>query len=215
MRRTFPVTVTITGKQSGLYVGTSATVSIIIKQVSNVLTVPALALHTSGSSTYVEKLVNGKKVKTTVTLGETYNSSTVITSGLASGDKVVLTTFRLADRVHDRVGQPRWLRRQRGRLPGGRAVAAAARPEAASRPAGPGGDAVSLIELAGVRKTYDTGHIEVDALRGVDVAHRRGRVRRDHRPVRVGQVHADAHPRLPGRADRAAATTWPARTSPR
>jgi putative ABC transport system ATP-binding protein len=27
---------------------------------------------------------------------------------------------------------------------------------------------VSLIELTGVRKTYDTGHIQVDALRGVD-----------------------------------------------
>ena len=27
---------------------------------------------------------------------------------------------------------------------------------------------MSLIELAGVRKTYDTGHIQVDALRGVD-----------------------------------------------
>jgi putative ABC transport system ATP-binding protein len=27
---------------------------------------------------------------------------------------------------------------------------------------------VSLIELAAVRKTYDTGHIQVDALRGVD-----------------------------------------------
>ena len=27
---------------------------------------------------------------------------------------------------------------------------------------------MSLIELSGVRKTYDTGHIQVDALRGVD-----------------------------------------------
>jgi putative ABC transport system ATP-binding protein len=27
---------------------------------------------------------------------------------------------------------------------------------------------VSLIELSGVRKTYDTGHVQVDALRGVD-----------------------------------------------
>jgi putative ABC transport system ATP-binding protein len=27
---------------------------------------------------------------------------------------------------------------------------------------------VSLIQLSGVRKTYDTGHIQVDALRGVD-----------------------------------------------
>jgi multidrug efflux pump subunit AcrA (membrane-fusion protein) len=92
---TFPVTVAVTGAQSKLYVGTSATVSIITKQVSDVLAVPSQALHTAGSRTYVEKLVGGKKVRTTVKVGETYGSSTEITSGLKSGDKVVLATLRL------------------------------------------------------------------------------------------------------------------------
>ena len=92
---TFPVTVTVTGAQSKLYAGTSATVSIITKQVTGVLAVPTLALHTSGSTTYVEKLVGEKQVRTTVKVGQTYGSSTEITSGLKSGDKVVLATLRL------------------------------------------------------------------------------------------------------------------------
>jgi multidrug efflux pump subunit AcrA (membrane-fusion protein) len=92
---TFPVTVTVTGAQAKLYAGTSATVSIITKQVSNVLAVPSLALHTSGSTTYVEKLVAGKHVRTTVKVGETYGSNTQVTSGLKAGDKVVLVTLKL------------------------------------------------------------------------------------------------------------------------
>lgn len=92
---TFPVTVTLTGAQSKLYAGTSATVSIITKQVNDVLSVPTMALHTSGSTTYVEKLVDGVKRRTTVTIGETYGTSTELVSGLAAGDKVVVTTLRL------------------------------------------------------------------------------------------------------------------------
>ncbi|WP_051275989.1 efflux RND transporter periplasmic adaptor subunit [Marmoricola sp. URHB0036] len=92
---TFPVTVTVTGAQAELYAGTSATVSIITKQVSNVLAVPSQALHTSGTSTYVEKLVGGKQVRTPVEVGETYGSNTEITSGLKAGDKVVLVTLKL------------------------------------------------------------------------------------------------------------------------
>jgi macrolide-specific efflux system membrane fusion protein len=90
---TFPVTVTLTGPHPHLYAGTSATVSIITRQVSNVLAVPAVALHTSGSMTYVEKLVNGKQVRTTVNVGETYGPNTEVTSGLKAGDKVVLVTL--------------------------------------------------------------------------------------------------------------------------
>jgi multidrug efflux pump subunit AcrA (membrane-fusion protein) len=92
---TFPVTVTITSAQSKLYAGTSTTVSIVTRQVSNVLAVPTLALHTSGSTTYVEKLVDGKKVRTTVTIGQTYGTNTQVTKGLKEGDKVVLATVRL------------------------------------------------------------------------------------------------------------------------
>ncbi len=56
-----------------------------------------------------------------------------------------------------------------------------------------------VIVLEQLRKVYRTGEIEVEALRGVSLGIRRGRVRGHHGPVRVGQVHADAHPGLPGR----------------
>ena len=92
---TFPVTVAITGAQSKMYAGTSADVSIITKQVTGVLSVPTMALHTSGKTTYVEKQVNGAKVRTTVTLGDTYGASTQVKAGLKAGDKVVITTLRL------------------------------------------------------------------------------------------------------------------------
>lgn len=88
---TFPVTVKITGKQKDLYVGTSADVSIIVKQVENVLTVPSLALTTSGDKTYVKKVVGSSAKRTAVTIGQTYGTSTEITSGLKSGDKVEIT----------------------------------------------------------------------------------------------------------------------------
>jgi multidrug efflux pump subunit AcrA (membrane-fusion protein) len=88
---TFPVTITVTGTQKNVYAGTSVTASIITKQVSNVLAVPAMALSTSNGRTTVEKLVNGSPVKTTVTVGQTYGAQTQITSGLKSGDQIQMT----------------------------------------------------------------------------------------------------------------------------
>jgi multidrug efflux pump subunit AcrA (membrane-fusion protein) len=105
---TFPVTITLTGAQPRLYAGTSTTVSIITKQVSNVLAVPALALHTSGSTTYVEKLVDGKQVRTPVKVGQTYGAETEVTSGLRSGDKVVVISVRLPRSISTNGGENRF-----------------------------------------------------------------------------------------------------------
>ncbi|MCL8251619.1 efflux RND transporter periplasmic adaptor subunit [Aeromicrobium fastidiosum] len=85
---TFPVTVSVTGKQEGLYAGTSADVSIVVKQIADVLTVPSQALTTTGGKTYVTKVDGSTTKKTAVTVGETYGASTEITKGLAAGDKV-------------------------------------------------------------------------------------------------------------------------------
>ncbi len=49
----YPVNVTVTGAPSGLHDGASATVSIIYKQLSNVLTVATLAIHRDGTTSYV------------------------------------------------------------------------------------------------------------------------------------------------------------------
>jgi len=91
----FPVTIAITGKQKGLYAGTSATASIIVKQRDDVVTVSSRAIQTDGDETYVEKLVDGKAVKTDVTIGEVYGATTEITQGLSAGDEVQVPGFSL------------------------------------------------------------------------------------------------------------------------
>ena len=91
----FPVTIAVTGSPKGLYAGGAATVSIIVKQVENVLTVPTNALHTENGKTVVYQMVNGAQVSTLVTLGTTYGAATQILSGLKAGDKVVGTAFRI------------------------------------------------------------------------------------------------------------------------
>jgi macrolide-specific efflux system membrane fusion protein len=90
---TFPVTVSITGKQEGLYAGTSADVSIIVKQVADVLTVPSQALTTTDGKTYVTVVDGSRTKKTAVTVGETYGMSTEITQGLAEGDQVEIAAI--------------------------------------------------------------------------------------------------------------------------
>ena len=55
----------------------------------------------------------------------------------------------------------------------------------------------NVIALEQVTKIYRTGTISVAALRGVSLHHRPGRVRGHHRAIGIGQVHPDAHPRLP------------------
>jgi membrane fusion protein, macrolide-specific efflux system len=84
--------IAVTGSPTGMYAGASATVSIIVKQVPDVLTVPTAALHSAGGRTFVYQTKGGKQVKTYVTVGTTYGPSTQITAGLKSGDQVSVTT---------------------------------------------------------------------------------------------------------------------------
>ena len=90
----FPVTIAVTGSPKGLYAGGAADVSIIVKQVENVLTVPTSALHSESGKTVVHQMTNGAQVSTPVTVGTVYGLQTQILSGLKAGDKVVGTTFR-------------------------------------------------------------------------------------------------------------------------
>jgi macrolide-specific efflux system membrane fusion protein len=87
---TFPVVIDITGSPSGLYAGSTANVSIITKELSNVVEVPTAAItySTSGQAT-VTMVVNGKHVSTPVTVGQASNGETQIVSGVSSGDRVV------------------------------------------------------------------------------------------------------------------------------
>jgi multidrug efflux pump subunit AcrA (membrane-fusion protein) len=90
----FPVTIAVTGSPKGLYAGGTANISITVKQVENVLTVPTGALHTEENGTVVHQLSNGTQVSTPVKVGATYGALTQILSGLKTGDQVVGNTFR-------------------------------------------------------------------------------------------------------------------------
>ena len=91
----FPVTIAVTGRQKDLYAGVSATVSIIVKQVPDVLTVASRALSTEDGRTYVTRLVDGQEVRTEVETGATYGMTTEITKGLEEGDEVVVPGFTM------------------------------------------------------------------------------------------------------------------------
>ncbi|GAB2781155.1 efflux RND transporter periplasmic adaptor subunit [Nocardioides salsibiostraticola] len=85
---TFPVTVTVTGTQDGLYAGTSADLSIIVKQIPDVLTVPTSAVSSEDGTTYVDKIDGSTTERTTVEVGQTFGAATEITAGLVEGDQM-------------------------------------------------------------------------------------------------------------------------------
>jgi len=88
---TFPVVVNVHGTPAGLYAGASASISIIYHQVHNALVVPAGAIHQSGPHTAVTVLSGGRRVTRDVTLGISNGGLIQVTSGLAAGDRVVVT----------------------------------------------------------------------------------------------------------------------------
>jgi multidrug efflux pump subunit AcrA (membrane-fusion protein) len=90
---TFPVTVTLTDANPSLHAGTSASVSIIINQVSQVLTVPTAAVKTSGAGSVVQVLVGGKPQARPVQLGASDALRTEVVSGINPGDEVVVATI--------------------------------------------------------------------------------------------------------------------------
>jgi hypothetical protein len=91
---TFPVEIAVTGNPPGLYAGGTASVAIVTRQVPDVLTVPTLALRTSGGRTVVTLVRNGTDVTTPVTVGTAYGPSTQVLGGLSPGDQVVVTLPR-------------------------------------------------------------------------------------------------------------------------
>ena len=87
---TFPVVVDVTGDPSGLYAGSTADVSIIVKQLNNVVEVPTAAIsYSTGGQATVTQVKDGKHVTTSVNVGQAESGETQITSGLVSGDRVL------------------------------------------------------------------------------------------------------------------------------
>ena len=85
-----PVTIMISGEPSGIYPGLSAEAAITLVQKPHVLSVPSNAVHTSGTRTFVNELVNGQSVEHDVRVGAVGTELTQILSGLSDGTKVVV-----------------------------------------------------------------------------------------------------------------------------
>ena len=94
---TFPVVIDVTGDPTGLYAGSTADVSIITKQLDNVVEVPTAAItYTTGGQAEVTEVKDGKHVTQSVTVGEAAAGETQITSGLTSGDSIVERVFKFS-----------------------------------------------------------------------------------------------------------------------
>jgi multidrug efflux pump subunit AcrA (membrane-fusion protein) len=87
--------VTVSLDSGGLYAGSGADVSIVVKQMSGVIAVPTSAVTSFGAAHVVTVIQNGKAVRKVVTVGATDPTLTEITSGLAMGDRVVLAEMNL------------------------------------------------------------------------------------------------------------------------
>ncbi|WP_116202027.1 efflux RND transporter periplasmic adaptor subunit [Amycolatopsis circi] len=81
----------LTNPPSGLRPGQSASVVITVAEADSVLSVPAAAVRTSGTTNVVTVEQNGQSVSRQVEVGVRGESTVEIKSGLNEGDSVVLT----------------------------------------------------------------------------------------------------------------------------
>ena len=89
----FPVTVEVTGTRDDLYAGTAATLTIIVSQRTDVLTVDSRALTSEDGRTYATLVTDEGTEQVEVTTGAVSGRSTEVLSGLAEGDVVMVATF--------------------------------------------------------------------------------------------------------------------------
>jgi multidrug efflux pump subunit AcrA (membrane-fusion protein) len=90
----YPVTIAVTGTPGGLYAGAGASVTLIVRQLSNVTTVPAAAVQYTSGGAVVYEIANGRQVAHPVTVGMTSGGQTQIVSGLSAGTQVVAPAAR-------------------------------------------------------------------------------------------------------------------------
>ena len=79
----------VSNTDGALRPGLFARVALTLDQTPNAVLVPEQAVSAFGKRQFVFKVVDGKAVQTTVTLGERRNAEVEITSGLQPGDVVV------------------------------------------------------------------------------------------------------------------------------
>ena len=95
----YPVVVKVTGNPAGLHAGATGTVSLIYKQLSNVLTVPSTAVHQVNGKEVVYELSGGKQVAHPVTVGLSSAGTSQITAGLTEGTQVVVQLPQATNRT--------------------------------------------------------------------------------------------------------------------
>ena len=111
----FPVVVAVTGTPSGLYAGTSATLTITTEQLNNVVEVPTSAISYSNGQATVTQVVAGSQKSVPVTTGAAASGETQITGGLKAGDVVMERVVKFNGTSSG--GSPQPLRWQRHRNP--------------------------------------------------------------------------------------------------
>lgn len=93
---TYPVKIALAATRTKLFDGTGATVSIVVREVRNMLTVPTSAVHRVGGLSTVSVLRKGKAVTVRVTTGAVGADRTEVTSGLTAGNQVILADLHAA-----------------------------------------------------------------------------------------------------------------------
>ncbi|WP_285485452.1 efflux RND transporter periplasmic adaptor subunit [Amycolatopsis taiwanensis] len=86
----YPISIDVTGNPPGLIAGAGATVSIIVKQLTDVLTVPTAAVHFTGGQPSVDVMNGNQRVSRPITTGMTSGGLTEVLNGLSEGDQVVI-----------------------------------------------------------------------------------------------------------------------------
>jgi hypothetical protein len=101
----YPVVVKVTGSPSGLHAGATGTVTLIYRQLSDVLVVPSTAVHQVNGRSVVYEMAGGKQVAHPVTVGLSSGGSAQITAGLVEGTEVVVPSTGGAARTGGGTGR--------------------------------------------------------------------------------------------------------------
>jgi multidrug efflux pump subunit AcrA (membrane-fusion protein) len=80
----------VTGDPGNLPIGATAQISIIVKQLTDVVVVPRAAVHSDGGRSVVYEMSGAQQVPHPVTVGLSSGGQDQITEGLAAGTRIVL-----------------------------------------------------------------------------------------------------------------------------
>jgi membrane fusion protein, macrolide-specific efflux system len=94
----FPVTVAVTGRPSGLYPGATADLQIVYRQLTDVLVVPTLAISRSGGTATVLVESGGERTTRQITTGPSSGGMTQVVSGLREGEQVLVPVAQNTNR---------------------------------------------------------------------------------------------------------------------